>query len=370
MRFGLQIYGVTGNLGDEIQSIAARRFLPRVDVLIDRDLPADSLAGQSDPTAVIMNGWYSHKPEGWPPPACIVPLFVSLHISREIFTAHNRLGLNPVEAFLGASSEYLKRWGPVGTRDLETLQLLQSRGIDAYFSGCLTLTLEREPGAPREEFIACVDLPRPILDALSTRTERPLRVLTHVGAHGSHEQRMQQAERLLATYQRAHCVLTTRLHCALPCLALETPVLLIDTAPDQYRFRGLNRLLRHCPPEQFAASPEIFNVNNPMPNQLDYMKFRNSLIDRVRSFIANVSETAQPQELSELEILRMRYNTLWTHAVRLNELASSRAAQIKQLRNELARHRQGPEVPQVTPSDQVAGVEEPQHERRSRGAPT
>ncbi len=66
--FALLRYRNTRNLGDEIQSIAARQFLPRVDGFIDRDRLVMSGRKKNANFKLILNGWYSHSPERWPPP--------------------------------------------------------------------------------------------------------------------------------------------------------------------------------------------------------------------------------------------------------------------------------------------------------------
>src|SRR4051794_25557339 len=67
------------NVGDHIQSLAAKQYLPRVDNYIYRDrLNEDNLRNE---TAAIMNGWYTYKPENWPPNKLINPLFVSFHLN-------------------------------------------------------------------------------------------------------------------------------------------------------------------------------------------------------------------------------------------------------------------------------------------------
>ena len=63
-KFALLNYS-TENIGDEVQSIAARRFLPRIDEYVDRDKLAEWEPNQ--PTKLIMNGWYNRDPKGWPP---------------------------------------------------------------------------------------------------------------------------------------------------------------------------------------------------------------------------------------------------------------------------------------------------------------
>ena len=77
MLYGLLKYKeskVFFNIGDNIQSLAAKQFLPRVDVLINREKLAEY---QGEQTKVIMNGWFTHNTHNWVPSDAINPLFVS-----------------------------------------------------------------------------------------------------------------------------------------------------------------------------------------------------------------------------------------------------------------------------------------------------
>lgn len=60
-KYALYTY-TTCNVGDEIQSIAARRFLPQVDYYVNRDELKDFHPDTDEEVKLIMNGWYSHKP--------------------------------------------------------------------------------------------------------------------------------------------------------------------------------------------------------------------------------------------------------------------------------------------------------------------
>ena len=60
VKYGLLTYR-TENIGDEIQSIAARQFLPRVDVYVERDSLNNVVSDEK--IKLIMNGWFTHKPE-------------------------------------------------------------------------------------------------------------------------------------------------------------------------------------------------------------------------------------------------------------------------------------------------------------------
>lgn len=116
------------NIGDYIQALASSQFYPRIDGFVERD--ELSLYDDED-CKVIMNGWYMAKPENWPPSRHINPLFVAFHINSKA-----------KDSMLSKESiEYLKKYEPIGCRDTYTMDLLKGKGIDAYFSGCMTLTL-------------------------------------------------------------------------------------------------------------------------------------------------------------------------------------------------------------------------------------
>ncbi len=82
----------------------------------------------------------------------------------------NPTGRRPAEVLLeGKNLDYWRAHAPVGTRDLWTLDLLRAKGVDAYFSACVTLTLGTGTALPRHDYICAVDLPETVLDALKER---------------------------------------------------------------------------------------------------------------------------------------------------------------------------------------------------------
>jgi len=282
-RYALLTYRTT-NIGDEVQSIAAAQFLPAVDLRIDRDRLDSRPSGADDRYKIILNGWHTHAPENWPPAPFLDPLLTSIHISREVFQA-NSGGLRPVDILLrGDSLDYLRGHGPVGARDIWTRDLLLEHGIDSFFSGCLTLTLHGAAEA-RRDYICAVDLPPPLLRHLRQRVEGRLVVRTH--HHPSPPafgERAFTARQQLSLYAQAKCVVTTRLHCALPCLAMGTPVLFINTAKDSYRFSGLIDFLHACLPQDFLDGAATFDPENPPPNKGTHTPYRAALIEAANRF--------------------------------------------------------------------------------------
>lgn len=69
------------NIGDYIQALAAAQFFDSIDTLIERER-LDEYDGEK--VKMIMNGWYMHHPEHWPPSPKIRPLFVAFHINSAV----------------------------------------------------------------------------------------------------------------------------------------------------------------------------------------------------------------------------------------------------------------------------------------------
>ncbi len=79
-----------------------------------------------------------------------------------------------------------------------------------------------------------------------------------------------------------------RLHVALPCLAMETPVLVIE-APimnDPNRFDPYKKWLHYVKNKDFINNgyPE-FDLLNGTPNKKDYLEYRESLIKTMTEFV-------------------------------------------------------------------------------------
>ncbi len=246
VKYGLLNYSLSRNIGDEIQSIAALQFLPRVDRYVDRDfLDSESFLDQ---TKVILNGWFTIKPENWPPNPNILPLLVSFHITHK----HQSLKYFSSEEYL----KYLRSKSPIGCRDLWTFNFLRKHGIETYLSGCLTLTLQREHfgEVPQSDEIIFTDSDINIPEKYKQSFFEYLipeehKANAHLVNHWDYcpsadtNLKMSAAHDLIKRYLGARLVVTSRLHCFLPCLALGVPVYLIDygyNLPEsRNRFEGL-----------------------------------------------------------------------------------------------------------------------------------
>ncbi len=284
-QFGYISY-CTGNIGDDIQAVAAKRFLPPNSIPIDREFLHEF--EYDEQVYTLVNGWFMHghdigwprkkiQPPDiyWPPSPSIEPFFISIHISKEFL---------PV-AFSEEGIDYLLQHAPIGARDHFTLRELRKRNIPSYFSGCLTLTLDN-PNKKRDNIIYAVNLNKKQVAHLKSIAKYPVEVIFHgVPKHtnGDNQARLQYAESLLDKYSKAKCVVTSKLHATMPCLALETPVLLVGNLDN--RFDGLKQLTHHCTPQEFLQGKVNYNVNNPPQNPKKYIPLRKRLIERVTNWV-------------------------------------------------------------------------------------
>ncbi|MGE5357348.1 MAG: polysaccharide pyruvyl transferase family protein [Deltaproteobacteria bacterium] len=248
MKYGVLVNNNSKNYGDDIQSLAAMRLLPQIDYFIDREKTNDFHTNEH--VKFICNGWFMDHPDNWPPDKNLIPIFISFHV-----TDSNKSSDKLINRKL---FEYYKQFEPIGCRDFNTVSLFKKIGIEAYFSGCLTLTLENKyPNSSRTDEILLVDpvnhlLPEKfankIISRLIPESIKPnIRHISHYHENiKDYEDNIIQAENLLESYSKAHLIITSRIHAALPAIALGTPVLFIDlgynTVKSRSRFGGLLNL--------------------------------------------------------------------------------------------------------------------------------
>lgn len=274
------------NIGDTIQSLAARRFLPHVDALIPRERLSEP-PGHPGPLRTILNGWFMLQPQFWPPHPAIVPLPISMHFAEEDPRLLGRWKVSPIgKMFGGAGGDWLRQWGPVGARDLWSLEALEGHGVPAWHSGCLTLTLPARIAERGDMIVAC-DLPAKAMATLRRIAPGPLLSVTHQqGAWLDHDGQVAAAESLLDLYAGARAVVTTRIHCALPCLALGTPVLLLHDAKPVRRLADMLPLLHHSSFQRFEALQHDFDLAAPPANPENFRPMAAKLVATCQSFVA------------------------------------------------------------------------------------
>ncbi len=289
MKYGLMYYKNTDNIGDDIQTYVAKKFLPHIDYFIDREDLNCFIPNEKEYVSVIMNGWFLHNKLAWPPSPYINPLLISMH-----FTSLESIDVG--EKYLESlGGEYLKKYEKIGCRDIETQNRLSRHGINNYLSGCMTLTLNKFENVDKENDIVIVDIPKEISAKIEENTNKKIKYYTHFCnadeiKNKSIEERMSFVETLLKEYQKASLVITSRLHVALPSIALGTPVVLI--VKDDYErdrlgtFVNLASRFYHESEFNKLNENEIKNIiSNPVNNNDEYIDIRENLKRKIEDFI-------------------------------------------------------------------------------------
>lgn len=338
------------NLGDYIQSLAARQFIEDDYCFIERE--ELSKYESAEVTKVIMNAWYMWHPECWPPKPCVIPLLASMHISP----------LAAKDMLSDVGKAYLIKHGPVGCRDLDTKKILDGAGVPCYFSACLTLTLGKtykykgerkgvifvDPFIPSVRYVVdgksifylsnlfkgflyyIKSMPKVnklvkehsyfkarlkfmtyynasmFYQAYSTKFNDDVifsaEYITHlvpVVENDTNETLLHKSELLIKKYAQSKLVVTSRIHCGLPCLGLETPVIFVlnedlNMLNAPARFGGLLdffHIMRydhdklHCQDSELAHCARISN-NTTIENKSNWRPYASKLINAVTSFMS------------------------------------------------------------------------------------
>jgi len=236
----------TPNIGDDIQSLAAIHLLNNNNIheylYVDRE-KLKSYNGE--PVHLVMNGWFMHDLDQFPPSKYITPLFIGFHCASQ---HHERL--------IKENIEYFKRFEPIGCRDNHTKNIFHKYNINAYFSGCLTLAFNEI--SKKDGLIYNVDIKierdRVNLDCNNEHLFEILHLNKNIISIEHHindqslklniQNRFDRANELLNLYRNAELVITSRLHCALPCRSFGTNVIFMhNNYNSDPRFKGLEKYI-------------------------------------------------------------------------------------------------------------------------------
>ena len=287
INYGLMIYNYYNkeymtNIGDYIQSLAALQYLPKncKPYLIYRD-KVQYYNGTK--VKLLMNGWHSIKEGSKYISNQIIPIFLSYHIN------------NPKRL----PSIYYKNLGnfsEIGCRDTNTRNELFKHGIKAYFSSCLTTTLDIDYSAKDEErtndiiftdykFGSYSKADKFIRSLKAYNFSKIIKITHNFKPKLTHIERFNLAKKLLDKYARAKLVITTRLHAALPCLALKTPVILINKNFD-IRFSGLYKFLNTIGKNEQKKFEIKVNIDNKgfVYNSKKYLNYSIKLKEALKNF--------------------------------------------------------------------------------------
>lgn len=189
-----------------------------------------------------------------------------------------------VPVFLGFSTtlnqynqtdiDYLKKFEPIGCRDLYTMNAVRKCGITAYCNGCLTAAFpKKRNGYDGKSKIYCVDVPDSFLGYIPKKMLENCVCVSHVVfSNECPEGTERKAREVLKNYiNDAKMIITTRMHAALPCSALGIPVIL---AKQNYSFR-FSAIEKYVP----IYTEKDFDKINWDPDTVDYEPMKTKILD-------------------------------------------------------------------------------------------
>lgn len=226
----------TRNLGDEMQSFAVLSHVDRVQTFVDRDALPEFHSDAH--TSCVFNSWFLQGDDFRRPSARIEPVWHGFAAGRPQVTSGEWLA-------------YLREQPRIGCRDLYTTRLLADVGVNAYWSGCLTLFLGEALEVPVAERrgVIFVDVPREAEQVIPREiVESAVRLSTFPAPDIINKplERWASLGRMADLLARAQLVVTRRLHVALPAASFGTPVVVFpDGAISQARrrFSGYESIL-------------------------------------------------------------------------------------------------------------------------------
>lgn len=258
------------NIGDDIQSFSVLQHLASASTFCARE----DLKDEKSRTRFVMNSWFMYPadrktrasrirslfsrfwPRGSAPSASVEPVFFGFCLGRPAMLQEGW-------------SDYLKRHAPIGCRDEMSVAELKQHGIDAYWSGCLTMFAGRRirhvpPESRTDILLVDVDeetertfVPRAIGEQAVRLTNTIVGPITRKPIR-----RLAEAGRIIDRLASAKLVVTRRLHIALPCVGLGVPVVALPDptiSEARWRFSGYQKVI-----------PVIFKDDPPAAADFDW----------------------------------------------------------------------------------------------------
>ena len=298
-------YPKSNNLGDYIQSIATKEIIGEDSIGLDRE---NLHIYNGSNVYLIMNGWFMQNSRNWPPSDKITPFFISFHI-------------NPIakdNLLTKKGLEYFQKHEPIGCRDMYTQNLLQKKGINSYFSGCLTLTLRNKKKDFKKEgvlIIGALDRLKPKIDIKNLFNElikypykffkynrskkrlddfilnKGFSKVTYKSQIIDLYKNVDKQRNLLANEQlnliaKSKLVITSRLHVALPAIAYGTKVIFLKDGLEhinhQSRLKGISDYFYCCKSEDLNT----LSLVDVKPKK-NHRKIKKKLIESIDQFFKN-----------------------------------------------------------------------------------
>jgi hypothetical protein len=311
MTFGHLTAGSRSNLGDDIQTHAVEHLYASMGIAAEQIVRLNRYEfhdydGRHGYLVMPMCGYFTLGNAQSPLPLSpwIIPVYFSFGLSSDVDEP--------------ADLEHFRCHQPIGTRDERVMKMFRERGISAFTSGCITITFPRRERAPEHGKVFLVDVPEEVLAHVPAHLRERVEQLTHIHPFQRIPSDQQEADRLDALArelcrryaQEGALVVTSRLHCAAPCIAMGIPTIVVALSVSD-RFAWLDRYVKIHTPQTFAD----IDWNPRCPDIEDAKQMiRNAAVAQIEAACRRFAPLAQVSEFYEGRE-RSRYNHLMVDAL-------------------------------------------------------
>lgn len=269
------------NVGDWIQTFAVDELYKAIGIKSEDiiEINRSELAEYSgEKCIVIMQGWFNQldKKDFFPLSKNLLPVYIGFH----------RLNVSN----FNESKETL-----IGCRDESTYEILKKNGNNVYLSGCLTLTLPKRKKMSCQKETFFVDVPEKLFEYVPKEIMKNSHKITHEILNRRNPEK-DSKDLLKMYYERAALVVTSRLHCASPCIAMGIPVILVRNYFDD-RYGWIDKYVK-------LYTPDLFNQIDWEPKVIE-LEEKKAMLKEIfagQVFGQNIEEKCK--ELTQFYLVR------------------------------------------------------------------
>ena len=236
------------NLGDIAQTLAVEYIyhhmgVPESEIV---DIPFEQIGTyRGEKVRLPINGYFRYSKEypAFPTSPDIEPVFLALYCTSPLYLKRKQFWMDNE---------------PIGCRDEATARAMRKHGYNAFLAGCMTVLFPRRQNVPSHPVTFLVDahpgVEKHIPEALKKNVVRITHDVPVNPAANSLETALKCTRLAREIYDRyrdeAGLVITSRLHCAVPCMAMGIPTIVVKDGFDE-RFGWLDKHIHLFTPDEY-----------------------------------------------------------------------------------------------------------------------
>lgn len=284
------------NIGDIAQTFAVDIIYKKmhIDTKDIIDIPVDKIHTYKGEKIILpMAGYfrYSREYPVFPVSEDIIPVFLSIYCTSKQYLKRNY---------------FWEKYGPIGCRDENTMSAMRKYGYEAYLLGCMTMLFPKRKCNPITPHIFLVDVYPKAISYIPKELMQFTEYVTHDIAIDKNESRdmltktmQKRAMEIYSRYEKeATLIITSRLHCAVPCIAMGIPTIIVKNGFDE-RFGWLDKIIPLYTPDEFDKIDW-----NPQPIDLENHKRR--LLNNAIKMLNRQSSTNDLEDIHSFYMDRTR----------------------------------------------------------------